>query len=525
MNLRVRLRERHDIGGSCPVKSGATLKASTDLGVFADAARNFVQAEERAAREEAELRLEREAQIDDVLNENVAQANFRGWKRRFYVSAGLALLLLILLIACTVWAFHIEHTLQAQVLAPAAAVLVFCAGGVVGCGSVEPKEVHDVLKTRRPELQNFYFYFTQEEYRWLTLRKRPLHVFVPFIGFTCTVAMTVAYDIQGFTDGIYVLWFLPFMMCLCFCFGLCDRKRIKGYLCCFFWWPWHAATIFGEASRHRLMTFVASLYLPRSRSLDRAILETRQHTIVFEGRVIPGQNTVASWPGKYESAWDDLVQSARQDAISAAVVFLPEGSEHFGAHDQIPATHAQSLPSHLTGGCWCTPLYGESKPWGCRWWTKWIANIEFAVQNGACLEVYYFNRMVGKGKVQNFTTAGEEHLRRERTFERKLEFKKSESFLNALEKGLANLSQQKGPDSSSAYSREERRLFLAWLPEEDRKFLEESEGLGNSQKSEVAWLERKGYHYIEKEVDSLADSSPEAMIIGRDTESEIGSST
>ena len=22
--------------------------------------------------------------------------------------------------------------------------------------------------------------------------------------------------------------------------------------------------------------------------------------------------------------------------------------------------------------CWCTPLYGEQKPWGCRWWTHWI---------------------------------------------------------------------------------------------------------------------------------------------------------
>jgi len=52
---------------------------------------------------------------------------------------------------------------------------------------------------------------------------------------------------------------------------------------------------------------------------------------------------------------------------------------------------------------------------------------------------------------------------------------------------------------------------LAWLPEEERQFLEHSEGLGNSQKAEVAWLERKGYHYLEKEVSELADSSPKAM--------------
>ena len=40
-------------------------------------------------------------------------------------------------------------------------------------------------------------------------------------------------------------------------------------------------------------------------------------------------------------------------------------------------------------------------------------------------------------------------------------------------------------------------LFLEWLPDEDREFLEASEGLGNSQKAEVTWLERKGYSYTE----------------------------
>ncbi|CAE7361433.1 unnamed protein product [Symbiodinium sp. CCMP2592] len=33
------------------------------------------------------------------------------------------------------------------------------------------------------------------------------------------------------------------------------------------------------------------------------------------------------------------------------------------------------------------------------------------------------------------------------------------------------------------------------LPTEDAEFLEAAEGLGNSQKAEVAWLERKGYSY------------------------------
>ena len=50
-------------------------------------------------------------------------------------------------------------------------------------------------------------------------------------------------------------------------------------------------------------------------------------------------------------------------------------------------------------------------------------------------------------------------------------------------------------------------MFLASLPDEDRQFLEFHEGLGNSQKAEVAWLERRlaetgneGYRYEEVDV-------------------------
>ena len=99
--------------------------------------------------------------------------------------------------------------------------------------------------------------------------------------------------------------------------------------------------------------------------------------------------------------------------------------------------------------------------------------------------------MAGRGKVRSFTTAGEENLRREAIFKRKSQFKRFESILEALEAGLEKLSTEKGPDSSNPYSREEHRLFLSWLPEEDRKFLEDSDRIGNSQKAEVAWRERK----------------------------------
>ncbi|CAE7396192.1 unnamed protein product, partial [Symbiodinium necroappetens] len=63
-----------------------------------------------------------------------------------------------------------------------------------------------------------------------------------------------------------------------------------------------------------------------------------------------------------------------------------------------------------------------------------------------------------------------------------------ESILEALEAGLEKLSTEKGPDSSNPYSREEHRLFLSWLPEEDRKFLEDSDGPAESHRTKPATM-------------------------------------
>ena len=59
------------------------------------------------------------------------------------------------------------------------------------------------------------------------------------------------------------------------------------------------------------------------------------------------------------------------------------------------------------------------------------------------------------------------------------------------------LSKFRCEDGSSQYSREEDRLFLQWLSEEERQFLVASEGLGNSQKSRsgVAGKERLPIHW------------------------------
>ena len=68
--------------------------------------------------------------------------------------------------------------------------------------------------------------------------------------------------------------------------------------------------------------------------------------------------------------------------------------------------------------------------------------------------------MKGTGKVENFATAGAEHLRREQILRRKGEFKQSQEFQSAVSAGLEELFMKKCEDGSSQYSREEHRLFL-----------------------------------------------------------------
>ena len=89
----------------------------------------------------------------------------------------------------------------------------------------------------------------------------------------------------------------------------------------------------------------------------------------------------------------------------------------------------------LDGTCWCTPLYGEEKPWGCRWWSRWLANVEVAVGCGAALEVYFMANLVGKGKVLSFDTAGKEHQYREQIQKKLKQFQETLTFNEAVAAG------------------------------------------------------------------------------------------
>ena len=533
VEISIRLRDDPEVHGHGVSVFGRMLHASQDFGDFGSDAVKFSLIEESVAAKECRLRQKREETVNKELNARVNR--FALGRQRCCVLCSVLMISIFmgLMIFCTVLAVvGAPDELQAAGLSLGFVLLWNCAcvgfGGIAGVFK-DSAQVQNAVRAARPELQNY-------EEDGVEVREMPLNddldcdwregtfwgsgCCILAGGLVCMCAMVVAYDSyndghDGFTAA-FVLLVLPWAVvvglwcCVVSCPALAGKTglssgvgpaRLLGLI--IFHWPWWVlGKCFGKDFFFR--TFVQ----PTTASLREAVLSTHQYTIVFEGNVLPGRNTVASWPGKYESAWDALVAGARQDHISAAVVFLPEGSRHFGIHDRIPA-----IPElqDLQGSCWCTPLYGEQKPWGCRWWSCWIKNVEDAARLGATLEVYFFNGKKGLGKVKDFTTAGEEHKRREKIVSKKAEFEQSAGFIDALQAGLTGLSKEKGSDSSSPYSREVHRLFLAWLPEDERRFLEESEGLGNSQKAEVAWLERKGYSYVGKEVFELADSSPKAI--------------
>ena len=138
---------------------------------------------------------------------------------------------------------------------------------------------------------------------------------------------------------------------------------------------------------------------------------------------------------------------------------------------------------------------------------QWRQHIETAVAHQQRLQVYYFEGMKGKGKIESWGACKDDALRRDTFWPRKQTFLRG---LPAKERArLDELSTKPRDDSKGEVpgtekGDEEERLFMASLSEEDRSFVQGHKGLGNSQKAEVAWLEKMGYDYEEHDVRDFA---------------------
>jgi hypothetical protein len=209
--------------------------------------------------------------------------------------------------------------------------------------------------------------------------------------------------------------------------------------------------------------------------LSRTFIE--HQTIEFRGSSSADQHTprdrgegpcddVVSFPGKYGAAgWGAVVSFALDPDVDivASTVFLPDKTSNgFGEHTDNPET---------PGECYCCALYGEPKPWGCCWFKLWMANVKMAVQLGHTLQVYFFRGQCGKGKVKWEDLV--EHSR-------------------VCDNVLSGLSQSK----QAAIRATEEYPF---------------DGLGGSQKGEVAWLDKMGFTYEEKDIGPFLDTAKSTM--------------
>jgi hypothetical protein len=159
-------------------------------------------------------------------------------------------------------------------------------------------------------------------------------------------------------------------------------------------------------------------------------------------------------------------------------------------------------------------MYGEKKDWGCKWFQLWREHITKAVSLNQRLQVFFFEGLVGKGKIAPTSTMTAwkvccaDSIRRDKLYAMKSASIKS---LPQEKTRLDELSNETRDDSmgeapGSERGDEEERLFSASLSEENRRFYEGHKGLGNSQKAEVAWLEEMGYAYEELDVRDFVGS-------------------
>ena len=222
--------------------------------------------------------------------------------------------------------------------------------------------------------------------------------------------------------------------------------------------------------------------------------------IAFPGHISANAlDCIVSFPGKYSELWDRAVStSTAQDSFSLACVFLTDAASGLGQHAENPET---------PGKCWCHQICGpmpastylsivemedcspealafkkeDAKamgqrllirddqhdldweaevaaapeeaealcrdnqyrpPWGCKWFEDWKRNLDTAVGQQQTLHVFYFEDCKGKGK-------------------------------------------------------------LTWellSSEEARDGVRKTSGLGASQTSEVAYLDKLGLKYVEHDI-------------------------
>ena len=145
-------------------------------------------------------------------------------------------------------------------------------------------------------------------------------------------------------------------------------------------------------------------------STQSALLSSTR--ISFRGNIkeTEGSDCIVSFPGRYADGWRECVQASSHD-MGVACVFLCGKDDGFGQHAIDPDADGTT--------CYCHKIYGEKRhfktfgheseekckangnrpTWGCLWFEKWRNNVEAAVKKKQRLIAYFFMGQVGRGLV------------------------------------------------------------------------------------------------------------------------------
>ena len=295
--VTLRLREAPEIAGRSVQTQTDVLCASCDFGAFGGQAKQWLEARAREIDEEAKRREELQTQMN---REARQEANTTGlFDNCFYLLLFLHLPIIILVLLA-VAPFDGDEFLTT--FDRTCALFVCCYLGA--CVPVLASPSHWIVKA--PGYERWW-----SGVAWL----------VGCLALLCVVWMSVSDIISGWWYTLLILWPCPCCVFVYRCYHRHNKSMSPG-----------------ESARE--------LDILESRDREALVYwqqKVRSRTIVFHGSVIAesGRPCVASWPGKYEGAWDALVRSSRERETSAAVVFLPEGTPSFGRHARIPASETR----------------------------------------------------------------------------------------------------------------------------------------------------------------------------------------
>eukprot|EP00438_Fugacium_kawagutii_P018131 Skav231594 [mRNA] locus=scaffold232:256741:258102:+ [translate_table: standard] len=146
-------------------------------------------------------------------------------------------------------------------------------------------------------------------------------------------------------------------------------------------------------------------------STQSALLSSTKISYHGQVKTEPGVECIVSFPGRYPEGWLECVQGSHD--MSVACVFLCGKEDGLGEHAVDPEDGTQ---------CLCHKIYGLSPPreykqygyddqetceksggrpsWGCLWFQRWRNNVELAVARKQKLIVYFFKDQVGQGLVK-----------------------------------------------------------------------------------------------------------------------------